>query len=217
MDMWPWGNFMLTILLFLGVRRWKNVLCEDSRTMGGVGHIRWCTEDKGPVQGQRHPRQQRDAHELAVDPFPSAGAHHAPWARLFHSSFQQEQVWFLPDWWQRDVLSSFYPQQDSKDVQFTLSTFKLLCFSRLNPGFQSDFLSVHRFTTSYLAVPTPMTNVETETRRESNVYWTTAPTLLLFPYMMWASFFKLLTDLIPSLSHSHSSLDVASQGWFTQQ
>lgn len=46
--------------------------------MGSVGHLRRRVENQGPIQGQRHPRQHRDAHELDVHPFSSAGPHHAP-------------------------------------------------------------------------------------------------------------------------------------------
>lgn len=110
-----------------GVRWWKDLFREDPRSLGGVGHLCRRAEDQGPIQGQRHPRQQRDAHELAVHPFPSTGAHHAPWARLFHSSIQQGQVWLFPYRRQGDVLPSFHSQQNSKDVLTVPALSYLLC------------------------------------------------------------------------------------------
>lgn len=61
-----------------GIRRRKDFFREDPRSMGSVGHLRRRAQDQGPVQGQRHPRQQRDAHELAVHAFSPARARHAP-------------------------------------------------------------------------------------------------------------------------------------------
>lgn len=115
----PYTYFTVTLILLLspsGVRRWKDLLCEDPCTVGSAGHLCWRTEDQSPIQGKRHPRQQWDAHELALHPLSSAGAHHAPWAGLFHSSFQQEQGRLLPYRQQRHVLPSFRSQQNSKDA-----------------------------------------------------------------------------------------------------
>lgn len=117
---------MTPVSLSLGIRRWKDFFREDPRSLGSVSHLRRRAEDQGPIQGQRHPRQQRDAHELGVHAFSSAGAHHAPGARLLHSSLQQEQVRLLPYRRHRDFLPPFHSQQDSKDALVT--TF-LSCFA----------------------------------------------------------------------------------------
>lgn len=113
-------------LLSLGVGGWKDLFCEDPRSLGSVSHLRRRAEDQGPIQGQRHPRQPRDADELADHAFPSAGARDAPRPWLLHSSLQQEQVRLLPYRRRRDLLPPFYSQQDSKAA--SLTTF-LSCLS----------------------------------------------------------------------------------------
>lgn len=84
--------------------------------MGSVGHLCGRAEDQGSVQGQRHPRQQRDPHELVVHAISPAWAHHAARAGLFHRSLRQEQVWLLPNRGQRQILLPVNSEQNSKHL-----------------------------------------------------------------------------------------------------
>lgn len=106
--------------------------------MGSAGQIRWHLKNQSPLQAERHTSQRGRPAAVALAPFPPAGSHHAPAARLLHLPLRQDQDRLLPHQRQGHVLPAFHQEQDCEYLVSVEPLCRDQCVSLRGWGLESN-------------------------------------------------------------------------------